>query len=101
MPVVFKIELGGKNYLQDDTGRRLLLPSEEACRERLSTMLEKFKSPDHPMIKQFWNERAMAMTNQNPLEAEYNTELFVMLDRIWEGLTEPQETIDVFASYKE
>lgn len=99
MTVAFRVEIGDKIIWQDDTGKKLVMPSEAVCRERLTTMLEKFTDPNHPMIKKFWNERALALSSASAVEAEYNTELFVLLDKVWEELTKPKEEINVFASY--
>lgn len=77
--------------------RVLKVGTEASCRERLIQLLESAGGDTkHPVIDDFWRERALDMGCSDELKAAWATELFERLTKVWDELTTAPPVQDVF-----
>lgn len=98
---ITRLEKNGKVAFSDGK-TTLVVPSEDACRERLTAVLA-LAPGEEQILNEFWKERAKEMGDLDELKRAWATETWLRLDKIWNELVAPTvvpDEEDFFAGFE-
>lgn len=92
-----RLEKDGKvKYVRGS--EQLMVPSVEACRERLVKLLEQTGGATiHPDVTTFWMKQAASCNVEDKMKSAWANEVFTRLMRCWDELQEP--ATDLFSGF--